>query len=140
MRITYFSLILLLLSPIPCLCQEIGDKKISVTITDTTNIYNKVRGALGKNDYIIKEDGNKDTVSTHAAEIKNIAGYLRLTAIIEGNSVTLSGVYSLTKMDDFGYTRNSKKYKPIVYYKNSKTWRQMAAVASALGGTFSYSK
>jgi hypothetical protein len=136
------KLALFLLFSLPTLCfsQEIGDKKIIITIADTGDIYNRVRIALGKNDFIIREDGNKDTIATHPTEVKNIAGYSRLTAVITGNTVTLYGIYSLIKMDDFGYTRNSKRHKPIVYYKNSKTWKKMHSVASELGGEMTFSK
>lgn len=138
---TMIYLSLLFFLPSLCLSQEIGDKKIIISISDTSNVYNKVRIALGKNDFIIREDGNRDTISTHLAEVKNIPGYSKLTAVITGNIITLSGFYSLIKMDDFGYTRNSKRYKPIVYYKNSKTWKKMYSVALALNGDgVTYSK
>jgi hypothetical protein len=123
-----------------CYAQKTDDKKIIITVQDTAGIYERVKIALVKSDFIVKEDGNRDTVTTYPAELKKVAGYSAATVIIRRNIVQLTGVYGLTKVDDFGYTRTPKNYKPIVYYKGSKAWKLLMDVAVRIGQQFTYAK
>lgn len=118
--------------------QKSGDSKLLIIIGDTIETYNKVKYALVNNNFQVKDNGNKDTLTTYSMEYDGI--HCMAKAIIKGDSIQLSGAYGLKRIDDWGYTQNPKKYKPILYYKGSKGWRLLAQVASKIGGQISYSK
>lgn len=132
--------ILLLLCPFLVNAQKNDDTKIIVTLNDSIDIYKKVKIALVDLDFIVKDNYNVDTLTTYSREFSNIPGACRLTAIIKGNIVTLTGVYGLTKIDDFGYTRSAKENKRIIYYNGSKGWELLKTVAKKIGGQITFSK
>jgi len=132
--------ILTLLCPILVNAQKNEDSKIIVTLNDSIDIYKKVKIALVDLDFIVKDNYNADTLTTYSREFSNIPGACRLTAIIRGTTVTLTGIYGLTKIDDFGYTRSAKENQRIIYYKGSKGWELLKTVAERLGGQMTFSK
>ena len=79
--------------------QSKGDSKIIVTVSDTTNLYERVRLRLIKGDFIIKETGNRDTILTYPRELKTVSGYAVFKAVVNNNRVTFSGSYSLKKIN-----------------------------------------
>ena len=120
--------------------QTKGDSKIIVTVSDTANLYERVRLRLIKADFIIKETGNRDTILTYPRELKTVSGYAVFKAVLNNNQVTFGGSYSLKKLDYFGYQKSSKDSKPIIYYKGSRTWRFLHNVAESFGGELSFQK
>ncbi len=120
--------------------QKNGDKKIIITMSDTINIYEKLKAALSKNDFIIREDNNMDTVTTHLREFRTMPGYCSLKAILKGNTITISGVYGLKKMNVFGLTTAPRDYKQITYFGGSKSWPLLMSVANALKGEVTFAK
>ncbi len=120
--------------------QKNGDKKIIIALADTINIYEKLKAALSKNDFLIREDGNKDTVTTHLREFRTMPGYCSLKAILKGNTVTISGIYALKKMNVFGLTTAPRDYKQITYFGGSKSWSLLMSVANALKGQVTFTK
>ncbi len=132
--------IFLFLCPSLVSAQKNEDTKIIVTLNDSSDIYKKVKIALVDLDFIVKDNYNVDTLTTYSREFSNIPGQCRLTAIIKGNTVTISGIYGLIQIDDFGYTRSAKENKRIIYYKGSKGWELLKTVAERLGGQMTFSK
>jgi hypothetical protein len=132
--------ILLFLSPIFVSAQKVDDSKIIVTVIDNIDIYRKVKIALVDLDFIVKDNYNVDTLTTYSREFSNIPGACRLRAVIKGNTVTISGVYGLIQIDDFGYTRSAKENKKIIYYKGCKGWELLKTVAEKIGGQMTFSK
>lgn len=120
--------------------QSKGDSKIIVTVSDTTNLYERVRLRLIKGDFIIKETGNRDTILTYPRELKTVSGYAVFKAVVNNNRVTFSGSYSLKKINYFGYQGSSKDSKTIIYYKGSKTWRFLHNVAESIGSDLSFQR
>ncbi len=118
--------------------QKKEDSKIIVSVTDTAELYKRVKIALVNTDFIVKDNYNKDTLTTYPMEMKTIPGYALVKAIINGSTVTLSGVYGLMKINDWGYTVTPKNYQRIIYYKGSKTWKLIKQVADKLGGQITY--
>src|SRR5688572_14855875 len=84
--------------------QTDGDTKIIITLIDNAGMYEKVKIALVKNDFVVKEDGNKDTLQTYSREFSNLQGYSIVKAILNDKQITLCGVYGLKKINDWGYT------------------------------------
>lgn len=137
---TIFLLSLFLVCALNSFGQEYLDKKIIITVSDSAGLYQKVRIALGKNDFQMKEDGNYSVVSTFARELKKTPGYTIARAEIFGNTVTLTGRYGLLRIDEWGKTNVNSSWKNIVYMKNSKFWPLMMKVAKEIGSDFTYSK
>ncbi|MBK8788575.1 MAG: hypothetical protein IPN43_19300 [Chitinophagaceae bacterium] len=133
-------LILLFLLPLLVNAQKNEDTKIIVTLNDSVDIYKKVKIALVELDFIVKDNYNVDTLTTYPREFSKIPGQCRLTAVIKGKSITLTGIFGLIKIDDFGYTRSPKDYQNIIYYKGSKGWELLKTVAERLGVQMTFSK
>jgi|GEM_PF-1793170 len=120
--------------------QKSGDKKIIITFPNDSALYEKAKLVLAKHDFSIREDGNKDTITTQLREFRTIPGYCIFNAVINGNTITLSGIYGLKKRNIVGYTTAPKDYKSITYYSGSKGWRLLMSVAEEMGGQISFSK
>jgi hypothetical protein len=123
-----------------CFAQDKGDHKIIVTLTDTTDAYNKVKVALVGKDFVVKDNGNRDTLITYARELKNMPGFAVVVASINGNQITLWGSYGLKNIHNLGYSVQPTEYKRIEYYKASKTWKLLLHVAEDIGGKITYDK
>ena len=128
-----------LLFPLFCIAQNFGDTKIAVTVTDSAELYKKAKIVLVNFDFIVKDNYNYDTLTTYAKEFSNLNGQCRIMAIIKNNTVTLSGIYGLKKIDDWGYTQSPKELQNIIYFKGSKSWALLKAIAEKLGDRLSFS-
>ena len=118
--------------------QNEGDRRIVIQLPDSIGIYNKVKYALVNAEFIVKDNGNRDTLTTYVQEFSGI--FCKATAIISNNTVTLTGVYGLKRLDDFGYTNSPKKYQNTIFYKGSQSWKLLRYVASLIGGNVTYSQ
>ncbi len=134
----YHFFIPMLLISMYSFSQKEGNSKIIIKLADTAGIYNKVKYALVNSEFIVKDNGNRDTLTTYTQEYSGI--FCKATAIIEGSTITLSGVYGLKRLDEFGYSGNPKKYQDIIYYKGSQSWKLLRYVASLIGGEISFSQ
>jgi hypothetical protein len=119
-------------------CQIEGDTKIIITLNEKAGMYDKVKLALVKNDFIVKDDGNKDTLLTYPRELTNLQGYSIINAILNDKQIILSGVYGLKKINDWGFTTSPKSYKRIIYFKGSKGWKLLIQIAQSIGGELSF--
>jgi len=119
--------------------QERGDKKIIISLPDSSAAFETAKVALIRNDFIIKDLSLKDTLLTYARELNNITGYAIFQAEISGNKIILSGLYGLKKISSFGYNNLPKSYLPIRYYPASKTWNILLKVAQSMGGSLIFS-
>lgn len=138
MKILYLSIFLFLCAP--ALSQNKGDSKIVITLSDTTDMREKIRLAFAKADFIIKDLNDPDSITTYPRELKSISGTSVARAIIKGDKITLSGFYSLKKLNYFGFAKSGKDVKPIIYYKSGKLWPLLMKVANNIGGTIGYAE
>jgi len=136
MKIIFVLSILFGVSPL--FGQKSDDSKIIITINDSTGIYNKVKYSLVYYDFIVKDNGNRDTLTTYSNEFDGIHCIVR--AIIKDNTVTLTGVYGLKRINGWGYTQSPNDYNQIIYYKASESWRLLMKVANRIGGQITFSK
>ena len=135
------TLFVLFLIPALCYGQRSGDKKIIFTISDSTNVHQQVKIAFVKNDFIVKENGEANIMSTYPRQFRKMQGYAVARAEIKGNSITIYGFYGLNKINDWGYTTEPKNYKPILYMKNGHGWKLLLQVVDSLNGKIaSYSR
>lgn len=118
--------------------QKKSTAKIIITTTDTTQLYEKVKTALIKSDFIVK-DIQSDTLITYPRELNRMNGYVVAVATLTGNIITLNGYYSLKRQDYFGYEKR-KTYKRIIKFNGSKLWPLLEKIASYVGGEVSYSE
>ena len=133
-------LLLLLFSSFLSNPQKIEDSKIIVTVPDTIGIYKKVKVALVNADFIVKDNYNLDTLTTYSREFTSMSGHCVAMAIIQGNTVTISGYYSLKRLDWFGFTQSSNSFQKVLYYKSSKSWDLLMKVAEGIEGKLSFAK
>ena len=132
--------ILVLFTVISVIGQKVDNTKIIIILNDSLGSFEKVKTAFVKNKFILKEESSKNTITTYPREFDNIPGYAIGNAEINGNTVTLSGIYGLKKMNYWGHEKQPKDYKQIIYFKGSKGWRLLMQIANELGGVISYSK
>ncbi len=133
-------LLFFLLLPVFSFAQKRGDTKIIITVNSKDSITKKVKEAFAKNNFLIKDDGYKTVVTTYPKEFKNVPGYSMAKAEINGNTITLRGMYNITDSDDLNSNRDPKEYKPIIYYKGSHGWKLLMSVVSQLDGQVSFAK
>ena len=138
MKIILLSLITLL--PIYLFAQYNDDQKILIKFDNELNIYNRVKDAFVLKDFLVKDLSNKDVVLTYPYNYTKIDAFVICKAIINGNTVSLSGEWGKSGANLSSDNVIPKNYKPIVYYKGSKTWQLLVEVASLMGGEISFSK
>lgn len=137
MRICLIVVISLIIS-VSSFSQEKNSKKVIVTLSDTANIELKVKKAFAKNNLIVKEYIDSDTLSSFPSEQNGL--YTIVYAEIKDSNVILFGLYGLKRLDSFGYSHAANSYKRILYYKASKSWSVLMKVARSLGGEIYYLK
>lgn len=131
---------LLALSPVATIAQKMGDNKIIVSLQGTGDVYQAVRLNFMDADFVVKENGNRDTISTYPTDMMSMGGTVKIWAAISGRKVTFFGVYSMKKLDGFGMNYNTDESSRIIYYKGSQSWKTMHQVTEKLGGQISYLK
>ena len=137
MKIIFF---LLLVFPFFVSAQKTEDSQIKITLPNNIDIYRKVKIALVNADFIVKDNYNLDTLTTYSREFTNMAGHCVAVAIINENTVTLTGFYSLKRMNFIGLTQSSNEFQKVMYYKSSKSWEVLMQVAEGIGGKIDFSK
>ncbi|MEO6723031.1 MAG: hypothetical protein ABIN67_21885 [Ferruginibacter sp.] len=120
--------------------QEKFDSKIILTLKDTTGIYLNTKIAMVNSDFIVKDNYNKDTLTTYTRELNKMPGYIIARAVITGNTVTFTGVYGLKRINDWGYNSLPTNYNRIIYYKGSKTWLILMDIAKKITGEINFAK
>lgn len=112
-------------------CSQVpGDKKIIIKLTDTSNVYNRVKLAIIKAGFTVKDDMNSHVLTSNVT-IKKILGYTVVKAEINKDTVTVSGRYSNKNQNLFDIEIAPGKYKNIVYFKNNRGegWDILYAIA-----------
>ena len=132
--------LLLCLLPFFAVAQKIEDSQIIITLSDSTDLYKKVKIAFVNADFIVKDNYKLDTLTTYSREFTSMAGHCVAVAILKGNTVTLTGYYSLKKLDWFGFTQSSNNFQKVLYYKSSKSWDLLMKVAEGIGGQITFTK
>ncbi len=119
--------------------QKIGDGKIIIEITDTSNVYLQIKSAFAKSNFSVREDMSRDTLTSFPVA-HEILGNIVAKAVINDSAVYLYGFYSLKKMDYFGYTNVDKNYKRIIFMNSSKAWPILMEIANRIPGKKYFAK
>lgn len=121
-----------------CKAQKVEDSKIIITVDNTENIYTRLKDIFIRTNFFVKDLSIRDSLITYPTIFNGV--YIIGFAAINGNTVTLSGMYGLRKIDEWGYTNSPKNFDKIIYYKGNREWRILRDIAILLGGTITYEK
>jgi hypothetical protein len=137
----YFSVALLFAFFVDkAIAQKEDDNLIIVTVSDTSNLYERVRHAITYTDLIIREDSKRDTMITQSEKIDGTTIFIIAKVIINGNKVEISGGFGLGIEDFWGYPSWPKSYKRAVYFKGSEAWKILRRIAIKLDGKIHFAK
>ena len=139
MRILLVIVLCLILKP-ELLAQKTEDNLIIVTVSDTTNLYQKVRQAITYTNLVIREDSKKDTLVTLSERIHGFTIFVVAKVVITGSQVEISGGYGLGLEDFWGYPAWPKSYKSIIYFKGSEAWKIIRQITIKLDGKIEISQ
>jgi len=118
------------------------DNKIIITLSDSIDVYQKVKEAFINTDIIVKDLPSRSEIKTYPKGLAGIPGYFVAKANIVGNTVILTGLYNPKKIDFMGSANDTKETRPVAYYKGSGSgsWEMLLAVAEKIGGSLTYGK
>ncbi len=122
--------------------QKEGDKKIILKVADTSNIYNKVKLAIIKAGFIVRDDMNTHILTSNVT-VKKILGYTIVKAEIKNDTVTVWGLYSNKNQNLLDIEIAPGKYNNILYFKNNSGygWDILYSIASEIDAhDLTYSK
>ena len=120
--------------------QKVEDNRITVTVIDTVNIYQRTRQAIVNTNFIIREDSKKDTLLTSSERIDNTSIFVTARIVINNNLVEITGAYGLGYEDFWGFPSWPKGYKRVIYFKESEAWKVLRRIAIKLDGKISFSR
>ncbi|HEX6170244.1 MAG TPA: hypothetical protein VFZ33_11140 [Chitinophagaceae bacterium] len=127
--------------PLSAISQKEDDNLILVTVSDTNQLYERVRQAITYTDFIIREDSGRDTLRTYSERIGRTTMFVVAKIVIVGNKVEISGAVGLGSQDFWGDPGWPKSFKRISYYnKGSEEWWRMRSIALKLDGKIEYTK
>ncbi len=117
--------------------QNKADTRILIKIKDTSNTYEKVKYALVNEEFIVKDNGRRDTLTTYAH------GFNALFCIVQAalfrDSVVIRGWYGVKRLDDFTVTSGPSNYKPVLYFGGrGDMWKHLMNVAKRIGDEINY--
>lgn len=137
----FIILIIVILAILFCqnsFAQKSDDSKIIITVNDNENLYIRLKDIFIRSNFYVKDLSIRDSLITYPTEFNGV--YIVAFAAINGNTVTISGLYGLKKIDELGYTNSPKDFKKIIYYKGNREWRRLDDIAKNLGGKITYEK
>ncbi len=121
-----------------CIAQKADDSKIIVTVTNPNDLYIRLKDIFIRSNFFVKDLSIRDSLITYSTEFNGV--YIVAFAAIDVNTVTISGLFGLKKIDEWGYSNSPKDFNKIVYYKGNREWRRLNDIANILGGTIIYEK
>jgi hypothetical protein len=135
----YFLLVLILFANRTS-AQKDEDNVIIVRVTDTANLYNRVRQAVTYTDLIIREDSKKDTLITYSERIGNTTIFIIAKIVLKRNVIEISGAFGLGLENFWGYPAWPKSYKRINYFKGSEGWKVLRRIAIKLDSKMEFAR
>lgn len=139
----FTSLVVVIIFSCTSFAQKAGDRKIIVKLSDTSNIYTRVKLAIIKAGYTVRDDMNYQLLTSNV-EVKKKLGYTIVKAEIRNDTVTVWGLYNSKNENVYGIDMAQlKHYKNIIYFKNNEGygWDILYSIAVEIDATnLSYSK
>lgn len=121
-----------------CIAQKDGDTKIIITVDNVDSLYARLKDIFIRTNFYVKDLSIRDSLITYPTEFNGV--YIIGFAAINGKTITISGLYGLKKINEWGYTNSPKNFNKIIYYKGNREWRILNDIAKFLGGSISYEK
>ena len=109
---------------------------------DTSNIYTRVKLAIIKAGFTVRDDMNTHLLTSNV-EVKKGLGYTVVKAEIKNDTVTVWGFYSNKNQNLFDIEIAPGKYKRILYIKNNRGqgWNILYSIAAEIDAhNLTYSK
>ena len=122
--------------------QKEGDRKIIAKLADTSNIYTRVKLAIIKGGFTVRDDMNTHLLTSNV-EVKKNLGYTVVKAEIKNDTVTVWGFYSNKNQNLFDIEIAPGKYNRILYLKNNRGhgWDILYSIATEIDAhDLNYSK
>lgn len=116
--------------------QTIENSRIVITVDSTDNLYTRIKDLFIRANFFVKDLSIRDSLITYQTEFNGV--YIIGFVAIKGNTVIITGLNGLKKMDEFGYTNSPKNFSKITYYKGNREWRRLHDIAISLGGKIKY--
>jgi hypothetical protein len=142
MRKHFTNLVALLLFTLSTVAQKTGDSKILTKVADTSNLYNKVKLAMIKGGFTVRDDMNPLVLITNVS-VKKHLGYTVIRADIRNDTVIVKGFYSNKNQNVFDIEINGGKgkYNKIAYFEGGYGWDLLYAIATNIDAqNLSFSK
>jgi len=142
MRKLLLLLIILFINCNSLFSQKEGDKKIIVKVTDTSNLYTRIKLAIIKVGFTVRDDMNYHLLTSNI-EVKKVLGYTIIKDEINDDTVTIWGMYSNKNKNIYSAEIAPGKYKNIIYFKNNSGagWDILYSIATEIDPqNLSYSK
>lgn len=132
---------LFLISTISASAQKKKDSKVIVSISDTTDIFNKVVRTLYENGYSVTiKDEIGRFIETDWLQLKKTAGKVKTRLLFTDSTITFSSKYRFAFKSEFGEMEadisnaGSKGSDMRIY------WDELVRVAKIFGDKLTYSK
>lgn len=139
MRYIFF----LLLIPTLCFSQDKKDKKIIVTVSDTANLFSKVKLSLYEQGYTVEQsDEQLKFIATGEKSLGSRS--IKLRTLIKEGKITFTGTFANDVTLSFGGAKAERTFMEL-YYGGMKgsdlriAWNEMEKVAKSFG-QITYSK
>jgi hypothetical protein len=121
---------------------EVGDSKIFTKVSDTSNLYIRVKRAIIKSGFTVRDDMNDSLLTSNTEVVKHL-GYTIIRAKIKNDTVTVWGYYSNKNQNLLDVDIAAGKYNKIVCFHDNSGygWDILHAIASDIDAIdLSYSK
>jgi hypothetical protein len=133
-----YLLFAILLFPAISFAQNRGDKKIIITVTDTSNLLNRISYALYENGYDIHtKDVAVSFISTEPKAI-SISWLLIGRFLIKGNTIVITGEVGVNSNADRRVFYEPMEYHGLSVSLNKGAWKELEEIGRLFGDvTFS---
>jgi hypothetical protein len=137
---------LFLMCTLSSFAQEKKDAKITVTVKDTINLFNRVALALYEKGYsLANKDSQAGFIATDEKPVPKTAGSMKIRALVKDSTITFTGLMAIdVEMKILG-TKLERTFDPVTFWgeKNGSykiCWREMESIAKQFGDKITYSK
>lgn len=138
--------LILLFFPASLFAQQKKDSKVIVTVSDTSNLFNRVALQFYERGYTLEQkDQQVGFISTTEKPLKKTSGSVKIRALIKDSTITFTAVNALDIEVEILGIKSERTFEPVGFFgaKNSinmKSWNEMKSIAESFGGTITYSK
>jgi hypothetical protein len=126
--------------------QEKKDSKIIVTVSDTTNLFNRLALAFYEKGYSLEnKDQQLKVIFTNEKHIDKSARSMKIMALIKDSNIVFSGVQALDIEQKILGTKLERVFEPVLYRRDKGSdfyvcWQEIESIAKQFGTNITFSK